>query len=76
MWLDTRDENKCNWLCLIAVASTTEEKNVMALQVGLDIIYMTTRGVNTGEALRVWYAPSYAKKIKRPIQPDGLIKCR
>ena len=47
----------------------------MVIQVGIELIYMTTRAISAGEPLKVWYAPSYAKRINRPLTPDGNTKC-
>ena len=44
----------------------------MAVQMGVEIYYMTTRAIQPGEALQVWYAPHYAKKLGQTPQPDGL----
>ncbi len=69
--LDTSDENVCNWLCLVPTADTSDSQNLMAVQMGVDLFYMTTRQVLPGEPLRVWYAPHYAKKLDKSPQPDG-----
>jgi len=70
--LDATDEDECNWLCLVGVARCSSEQNCMAIQMGLDIFYMTTREVPVGEELLVWYAPHYAKKVGRLPVPDGI----
>jgi hypothetical protein len=46
----------------------------MALQIGLNLFYTTTRTVPAGEELCVWYAPHYAKKLHKSSSPDGLSK--
>jgi len=70
--LDTRNEADCNWLCLVPTARSTSEQNCMVIQIGTDIHYLTTRAIQGGEELAVWYAPSYARKMGRPVEPDGI----
>ena len=69
--LDTTNERDCNWLCLVPTATNSSDQNCMATQIGRDIFYITTCHVGAGQQLRVWYAPSYARKLGRPVQPDG-----
>lgn len=71
MYLDTRDENECNWLTLISPAEDVSEQNCIAFQLGNDIYYSTIRKVKVGEAMKVWYAPGYARKIQKPEKPPG-----
>ncbi|KAL5013449.1 hypothetical protein ScPMuIL_007719 [Solemya velum] len=70
--LDTSDENECNWLCLVRTANSVEEQNCMAYQLGTNIYYNTTQDIQLLEELKVWYAPQYARKMGKPIHPDGV----
>lgn len=72
--LDCCDENECNWLCLVQAATNKEEQNCIAYQLGVNIFYNTTRLIRGGEKLKVWYASQYAKKLGKPVQPDGTTK--
>ncbi|KAK7459688.1 hypothetical protein BaRGS_00038991, partial [Batillaria attramentaria] len=72
--LDASSENHCNWMALVQVAKTAEEQNCMAYQLGINIYFNTTRDIPEGDSLRVWYAPQYAKKLGRPVEPDGKAK--
>jgi len=69
--LDTTSEAECNWLCLVPTALTAEEQNCMATQIGSEIYYITKDVLDEGDQLKVWYAPSYARKLGKPQQPDG-----
>ena len=69
--LDTTDENNCNWMCLVPTATSVEEQNLMAVQMGGDIYYITTKVIAPDTELRVWYAPHYARKVGRSVEPDG-----
>ncbi|XP_046560922.1 uncharacterized protein LOC124269967 [Haliotis rubra] len=69
--LDASDENECNWMCLVEVARTEEEQNCMAYQLATNIFFNTTKAVEAGSPLKVWYASHYAKKMGKSPQPDG-----
>ncbi|CAG5130426.1 unnamed protein product [Candidula unifasciata] len=72
--LDASSEAHCNWMALVQVAKTEEEQNCMAYQLGINIFFNTTRDVAAGDELKVWYAPQYAKKLKKSLLPDGTTK--
>ncbi|KAK7092042.1 hypothetical protein V1264_009650 [Littorina saxatilis] len=69
--LDSSSENHCNWMALVQVASTREEQNCMAYQLGINIYFNTTSDVPAGTPLKVWYAWKYAQNLGKPSQPDG-----
>lgn len=46
----------------------------MATQIGSDLYYITSRAINMGSQLKVWYAPHYALKLGKPPHPDGQTK--
>ncbi|PSN32133.1 hypothetical protein C0J52_11756 [Blattella germanica] len=62
-FLDTSDEEACNWMCLVAPASNCKEQNLICYQMGQDIYYTVMKDIQAGEQLRVWYAPYYAVKM-------------
>ncbi|XP_052764271.1 uncharacterized protein LOC128206110 isoform X2 [Mya arenaria] len=70
--LDTTDENECNWLSLVRAADSSEVQNCIAYQLGSNIFYNTTRDIDVGEELLVWYAPHLARKLGKPREPDGV----
>lgn len=74
-YLDTTNENVCNWLCLVRAATSLDEMNCMAYQLDADIYYSTTRRVEQGGPLRVWYARGYARKLKQPELPPHNKEC-
>ena len=71
--LDTTQETECNWLCLVPTARNKTEQNLMAVPIGLDLYYTAMRDIFPGEELRVWYAPHYAKKLGKPVEPTASI---
>ena len=53
-YLDTADENKCNWMMFVRPASSFEEQNLVAYQHGEEIFFVTTRTIEPKEELKVW----------------------
>lgn len=72
--LDTTEESECNWMCLVQAATESYQQNLMAYQLGTSIFYSTTRNIDPGTELRVWYAPQYAKRLGKQPNPDGYSK--
>lgn len=68
-WYDTSNENECNWLCLIKPAPEQASINCMAFQIQNQIQFSTTCEVKAGDALLVWYAKGYARKLQKPEFP-------
>ncbi|PNF33038.1 hypothetical protein B7P43_G16366, partial [Cryptotermes secundus] len=62
-YLDTSDEEACNWMCLVAPATSCKEQNLICYQMGQDIYYTVMKDIQAGEQLKVWYAPYYAVKM-------------
>ncbi|XP_026283072.1 PR domain zinc finger protein 15 [Frankliniella occidentalis] len=63
-YLDTSDEECCNWMCLVAPASNTSEQNLICYDVKQSIYFATTRDLEPGEELRLWYALYYGLKLQ------------
>lgn len=63
VFMDANDEKDCNWMCLVAMASTEEELNLIAYQMKQDIYFSAVKAITPGKELRVWYAPHYGKKM-------------
>ncbi|CAC5367640.1 KRAB [Mytilus coruscus] len=72
--LDTTEESECNWMCLVQAATESDQQNLIAYQLGTSIFYSTTRNIDPGTELRVWYAPQYAKRLGKRPDPDGYSK--
>ncbi|XP_046393026.1 zinc finger protein 26-like [Ischnura elegans] len=69
-YLDTSDEDYCNWMCLVAPAASAKEQNLMCYQMKQDIYYTVMKTIQPGEQLKVWYAPYYAVKmgVDQPVK--------
>lgn len=63
MYLETDDEEFCNWMCLVAPASTEEDLNMYCYQEKEDIYFSVIKEIEKGSELKVWYAPHYATKM-------------
>jgi hypothetical protein len=63
-YLDTSDENKCNWMIHVDIANFSNEQNLMAYQENDQIYYTSTRDIELGDILKVWYSPSYATRMR------------
>ncbi|KAJ8979541.1 hypothetical protein NQ317_017689 [Molorchus minor] len=64
-FLDTSDENECNWMIFVRPASDFDEQNVICYQEGGHLYYGTMRDIEPGEPLKVWYSPYYAVQMKK-----------
>ncbi|CAO1411089.1 unnamed protein product [Diamesa serratosioi] len=62
-YLDTSDENNCNWMIHVDIAKFSNEQNLICYQENDQIYYTSTRDIELGDILKVWYAPSYAKRM-------------
>ncbi|XP_043225593.1 zinc finger protein 672-like [Amphibalanus amphitrite] len=71
-YLDTRDEEQCNWMCLVTPSSEPHLQNLACIQIGDDIFYVVRRAVSAGTPLHVWYAPFYAAKLRHSLTSDLL----
>ncbi|CAG9829532.1 unnamed protein product [Diabrotica balteata] len=64
-YLDTTNEDECNWMMFVNAAADFKEQNVICYQDGEDIYYVTVKDICEGEALKVWYSPYYAAKMQK-----------
>lgn len=76
--LDQSDENQSNWMKFVRAANTYEEKNLVLVAkeqgiaegIELKFYFMTTRAINAGEELKVWYSKEYADKFNlKALEP-------
>ncbi|KAI8510157.1 PR domain zinc finger protein 15 [Branchiostoma belcheri] len=71
LYLDTTNEEVCNWMKFVRPATRDTEQNLLAYQQGTNIFFLTQKDIPVGGELRVWYAPSYAKKMGQHLQTPG-----
>ncbi|XP_058055852.1 uncharacterized protein LOC131207258 [Anopheles bellator] len=63
VYLDTRNETKCNWMIHVSLARFSNEQNLICYQENDEIYYSAVKDIELGDILRVWYSRSYAAKI-------------
>ncbi|XP_058825353.1 uncharacterized protein LOC131685561 isoform X2 [Topomyia yanbarensis] len=63
VYLDTRNESKCNWMIHVSLARFSNEQNLICYQENDEIYYTAVKDIELGDILRVWYSQSYAAKI-------------
>ncbi|XP_053693276.1 uncharacterized protein LOC128741465 [Sabethes cyaneus] len=63
VYLDTRNENKCNWMIHVSLARFSNEQNLICYQENDEIYYTAIKDIELGDILRVWYSRNYAAKI-------------
>lgn len=63
IYLDTSNENICNWMIHVTPARYSNEQNLMCFQLNDQIFYTAVQDIDVGDILKVWYAPKYAAKM-------------
>lgn len=61
-YVDGRIEEKANWLRFVNCARYDEEQNLEAFQCSGNIYYCTSRDINPGTELLIWYGNEFATK--------------
>ncbi|XP_064412935.1 PR domain zinc finger protein 15 [Latimeria chalumnae] len=64
---DTSNEEDCNWMILVRPATDHQHQNLTAYQQNNNIYFTTSRDIQPGTELRVWYAAFYAKRMEKPV---------
>lgn len=63
IYLDTTDENKCNWMIHVNTALYSNEQNLICYQENDSIYYAAIQDIELGDILKVWYSPIYAARV-------------
>lgn len=77
IYLDTRNENKCNWMIHVDPAQYANEPNLVAYEEDNKIYFAAVEDLDVGDILKVWYSPMYGERIKAPplpLSPFPLVK--
>ncbi|XP_039873889.1 PR domain zinc finger protein 1 isoform X3 [Simochromis diagramma] len=64
--LDGLNEERSNWMRYVNPACSVEEQNLVACQSGLDIFFYTTKRLQPGQELLVWYCSEFAQRCNYP----------
>ncbi|XP_046987631.1 uncharacterized protein LOC124590782 isoform X1 [Schistocerca americana] len=62
-YLNTAEEDSCNWMCLVSPAASADEQNLICYQMNEKIFFILLKDIKAGEELKVWYAPNYAVRM-------------
>lgn len=51
----------------VSPAGASAEQNIVACQYKTDIFFYTTKAVEPGQELFVWYCTEFAKRLEKPV---------
>lgn len=77
IYLDTRDENNCNWMIHVDPATCVNEQNLIAYEEDNEIFFAAIEDLDFGDILKVWYAPKYAERMNVELlkwSPHPIVK--
>ncbi|XP_074652630.1 PR domain zinc finger protein 10-like [Tubulanus polymorphus] len=63
VYLETSDENKCNWMMFIRPSQSYAEQNLVVYQYGSELYFTVCKQIDARSELKVWYAAHYAHHI-------------
>ncbi|KAK7877773.1 hypothetical protein WMY93_030587 [Mugilogobius chulae] len=72
-FVDGLDESRSNWMRYVNPAHSEADQNVSACQNGLDVYFYTTRAVEAGAELLVWYCREYAQRLHYPASGEAMM---
>lgn len=67
IFLNTKNENFCNWMIHVTPAFYSNEQNLMCYQLHNQIYFTAIQDIDVGDILKVWYAPNYAKTMNKKL---------
>lgn len=79
--LDGLNEQRSNWMRYVNPARTVKEQNLVACQNGLEIYFYTTKPLQPGQELLVWYCQELAQRCNYPplgqlsMDSSGKFRC-
>ncbi|XP_037082426.1 PR domain zinc finger protein 1-like [Pollicipes pollicipes] len=71
--INAADPRRSNWMRFVNPAFSADAQNLVACQHEGSIYFYTTRDVNPGEELTVWYCQDFAKRVKYPMSGSLLL---
>ncbi|XP_041462638.1 PR domain zinc finger protein 1-like [Lytechinus variegatus] len=66
-YIDGFDKKRSNWMQYVSPAGASAEQNLVACQYKTDIFYYTTKAVEPGQELFVWYCTEFAQRLEKPV---------
>lgn len=81
-YIDGFDVKHSNWMRYVNPAHTSEQQNLVACQVDLDIYFYTIKTIPPDSELLVWYCTEFANRLsqteaeeERALASELLITC-
>ena len=75
--IDVSDETLSNWMRFVRVAKDANEQNLALNQEDDQLYFSSTRDINVGEELKVWYSSEYAASLGlNPLSKKPKFKCK
>lgn len=66
-YIDGFNKKRSNWMQYVSPAGASAEQNIVACQYKTDIFFYTTKAVEPGQELFVWYCTEFAKRLEKPV---------
>ena len=65
--IDVSRESHSNWMRYVNFAFSTQQQNLIACQIGIDIYFYTIKTVPPNTELLVWFSEDYGERIHRSM---------
>lgn len=65
--VDVSRESHSNWMRYVNFAFSTQQQNLIACQIGMDIYFYTIKTVPPNTELLVWFSEDYGERIHRSM---------
>ena len=72
-YIDGKDTSRANWMRYVLPAYRRSVQNLVAYQEGHQIYFLTTKHIQPGEQLTVWYCREYASRMNFPLTGDEMM---
>nr|AEO92035.1 Blimp1 [Paracentrotus lividus] len=66
-YIDGFNKKRSNWMQYVSPAGASAEQNLVACQYKTDIFFYTTKAVEPGQELFVWYCTEFAQRLEKPV---------
>ncbi|KAK3577473.1 hypothetical protein CHS0354_032324 [Potamilus streckersoni] len=76
--IDVNNEDNCNWMMFLRLASSLVDQNIIAYQQNSDIFVITSKEIDPDQELLVWYSTNYAKNMGVSQDPSvqKILQCQ